>query len=433
MSDRDRRIVIVGCVVAHIAAVCLSFVYASVYRPELTAGDPLQGSMGLWLMLAALIPLAWAFGSTQFSFGYVVGFYLYQMVAGFLFLNAFTIRDYNHYLAGASALISTVAFLVPALMLRARPKALLSLAPRTFDRFLLLILALGIAVILLGMVYSFRADFGSFADFRNELLTARLRNELKLPALLRYGAGVFSSSLIPFVFACFLLRQQYLKAVASLVLLALFFPITLSKSALFTPAWLLFIALLGRLFEIRLAAVLSLAIPLLVGVLAALLGQHENDAFRLFAFRMIDTPAAALAVYNEFFARHEPTYFCHLSFVKALVDCPYQDQLGVVMAHAYGLGNYNASLFATEGIASVGMKLAPLSALICGLVVALGNSASARLPPSLVFISSSVMSQVILNVPLSTAFITHGCGVLFLLWYISPPEVFSKEPAADLR
>ena len=35
-----------------------------------------------------------------------------------------------------------------------------------------------------------------------------------------------------------------------------------------------------------------------------------------------------------------------------LLAAPDQDQLSLVMAKAYELGNYNASLFATEGIAS---------------------------------------------------------------------------------
>ena len=91
---------------------------------------------------------------------------------------------------------------------------------------------------------------------------------------------------------------------------------------------------------------------------------------------MIDIPSAALDVYNEFFAHHELTYFCQLSLTKLLVTCPYQEQLGVVMAKTYGLGNYNASLFATEGIASVGLVLAPVSALACGLVIGLGNCLS---------------------------------------------------------
>jgi hypothetical protein len=50
------------------------------------------------------------------------------------------------------------------------------------------------------------------------------------------------------------------------------------------------------------------------------------------------------------------------------------------MAKAYPLGNLNAALFATEGIASVGPVLAPLAVLACGLVIALANRRSSGLP-----------------------------------------------------
>jgi hypothetical protein len=90
------------------------------------------------------------------------------------------------------------------------------------------------------------------------------------------------------------------------------------------------------------------------------------------------------------------------------------------MEKTYGLGNFNASLFATEGVASVGPWLAPFSALICGLIIAIGNRASAGLPPRLVLISSCIVVQTLLNVPLTTALLTYGAGALFLLWYITP-------------
>ena len=96
------------------------------------------------------------------------------------------------------------------------------------------------------------------------------------------------------------------------------------------------------------------------------------------------------------------------------------------MAKAYDLGNFNASLFATEGIASVGTLFAPVSVFLCGLVIALANRLSAGLPPSLVLISGAVIPQVALNVPLSTTLLSHGAAVLFLLWYLTPRAMFER-------
>ena len=109
------------------------------------------------------------------------------------------------------------------------------------------------------------------------------------------------------------------------------------------------------------------------------------------------------------------------------MSCPYQEQLSLVMEKTYQLGNINASLFATEGIASVGLYLAPLVALACGLVIAIGNRESAGLPPRFVLISAALLPQTFLNVPFTTALLTHGTGFLFLLWYIMPRTMFDRK------
>jgi uncharacterized BrkB/YihY/UPF0761 family membrane protein len=109
------------------------------------------------------------------------------------------------------------------------------------------------------------------------------------------------------------------------------------------------------------------------------------------------------------------------------MDCPYQEPLSVVMEKAYRVGNFNASLFATEGVASVGLYFAPLATLVCGLVVAIGNRASAGLPSRFILISSALLPQTFLNVPLTTVMLTHGAGFLFLLWYVMPRTIFERE------
>jgi hypothetical protein len=94
------------------------------------------------------------------------------------------------------------------------------------------------------------------------------------------------------------------------------------------------------------------------------------------------------------------------------------------MNNAYAYGAFNASLFATEGIASVGLTLAPLSALVCGLVIAVSNRLSSGLLPRFVLLSSGVLPLIFLNVPFSTTLLSHGAAVLFLLWYITPRTMF---------
>ena len=142
---------------------------------------------------------------------------------------------------------------------------------------------------------------------------------------------------------------------------------------------------------------------------------------------MMTVPSSAMDIYNEFFARHDLTYFCQLRILKPFVTCPYEHPLSIEMENNYALGAFNASLFATEGIASVGVLFAPVSVFVCGLVIALGNRLSAGLPPRFILISGAILPQVLLNVPLSTVLLTHGMGILFLLWYITPRTMFEQE------
>ena len=98
-----------------------------------------------------------------------------------------------------------------------------------------------------------------------------------------------------------------------------------------------------------------------------------------------------------------------------------------LMANNYELGNLNASLFATEGVASVGSTFAPLAALACGFVIALGNRASAGLPARFVLLSSGMLVQVLINIPLTIALLTYGGALLFLLWYVTPRTIFERK------
>ena len=132
-------------------------------------------------------------------------------------------------------------------------------------------------------------------------------------------------------------------------------------------------------------------------------------------------------VYEDFFAKHDLTHFCQITILKPIMKCP-QTQLSIVMQWAYKLGSFNASLFATEGIASVGTLFAPVAVFICGFVIALGNRLSAGLPAGFVLISGANLPQLLLNVPLTTALLTHGMGLLFLLWYVTPRVIFEQNP-----
>jgi hypothetical protein len=408
----------------HIVICCLSLVRVADYQWYISF-DAGRLQYALVVIIAFSI-VALLFVFARFSVGYFVGFNLFTMLLGFIWLNCFSKFSYDHTLAGFSAAASAVLFLLPALLITAPVKQVFALSPHAFEYLLKFILLLALGTVVAASFYNFRlVSITQIYDFRNEL---------QFPAALRYLIGIVSTALLPLIFACYVALNRPSWAVLPLLLMLLLYPITLSKFALFSAIWMIVLLVLSRIFESRTAIILAILLPMLAGVvlMGIIPNRYALYYFNLVNIRMLATPSSAMDIYNDLFATHPHTWFCQISFLTPLMHCPYQEQLSIVMEKAYGIGKLNASLFATEGIASVGLYLAPLVALACGIVMAIGNRVSAGLPPRLVLISSALLPPAFLNVPFTTALLTHGTGFLFLLWYITPRAMFETGRARAL-
>jgi hypothetical protein len=252
------------------------------------------------------------------------------------------------------------------------------------------------------------------------------RDKLAHPKLLDYAIHNLIGALIPVSFAICMEQRRWRLATALCALSLLLYPVTLTKTALLFAPWLVFMAALSKLFEARFAAVLSLSVPLAIGI-GAIFASGSGFLTPLVIMDMVDIrlyaiPAISLDHYYEFFSAHPLTHFCQINVLKGFYSCPYSEQLGIEMSRVYNIGTMNASLFATEGVASVGPVWAPLSALICGVAVAAGNIASRRLGARFVLVSGSVVAHTLLDVPLSTTLLTNGFGLLILLWFVIPEQ-----------
>ncbi|WP_249140223.1 hypothetical protein [Bradyrhizobium manausense] len=414
-SDRGLALLILS----HLALGCISLICVALAYPQFHIFFRQEALPAAIVSVAAFAVLAVLFARARFSFGYFVGYYLFVMIAGYLWLNSFSQFGYNHRLSGLSAAASAVAFLLPALYQPTLPR-LLTLSPQAFERLLTWIVLIGAAVAVIGAYYNFRlVSIGDIYRYR-EALTA--------PTIVNYLVGIVTSALLPFAFACYALRGSYWRAIAVIVLLLLFYPVTLSKQAFFAPAWLMLMLAATRFLDLRLTVVLSMVVPVAAGVLLFVLFRYgllpERFAmpfFQLVNLRMMTFPSLAMDYYNEFFFGHDLTRFCQISFLKPLMTCPYQEPLAVVIYKSFGIGGYfNASLFATEGIASVGPLFAPVPALVCGIVIAIVNGMSAGVPQRIILVSGALLPQTLLNVPFTTVMLTNGAALLFLLWYVMP-------------
>jgi len=380
---------------------------------------------------ALFAPIFLLFVLAEFSFGYLVGFYLCAMVVGYVWLSFFSVRIYDHEAGRLSAAVSALVFLLPALFVSSPLPRLRDMSVKSFDRLAVAIFLACAAMVAVASTYSFRLV--SPADASN------LRAD-PFPSILNYLIGITSSSVLPFLFAYCVARRALWQAGAIVVLMLLYYPLAVSKMTFFVPAWLIVMTILARLFGTRMAVVLSLLLPLLAGLLLfpfiggnGALSQFAAGYYFTVNFRILAVPSIALDLYNEFFSKYELTHFCQIGALKRVLDCPYQDQLAVVMLKYFpGGGTYNGSLFTTEGVASVGSLYAPATVFLCGLIIAFGNRASAGLPPSMVLVSAGWLAQTLLNVPLSTVLLSHGGGLLFLLWYLTPRDAFNPQPSPPM-
>lgn len=413
--SRPIRMALLLC--GYIIVCCLAFRLSYPhYRESYVLYDAARLPYAL-AVIAGFSMLALLLVFVKFSFGYLISFYFYSMVLGYLWLNCFSKFQYDHVLAGVSAAVSTVAFLLPALLVTSPIGRRYEMPERWFWRLLTLIVLLCAATSAVAAAYNFRiVSVNDIYDFRDQL---------RFPTIVNYAIGAATGVLLPFAFACFVVRGRNWAAIAVLLISVSFYPSTLSKTALFTPAWLVTLAVLSRFFDARATSILSLLLPILAGiVLILVIGEPTRRFFDIVIERMVIVPSSALDVYNEYFTRNPLTHFCQIWLVKPFVPCAFDVPLAVEMQNNYALGNYNASLFATEGIASVGLWLAPISVLVCGLVVGFGNRLSAGLPPRLILLSAGILPLILQNVPFSTTLVTHGLLLLFALWYITPRSVF---------
>ena len=345
-------------------------------------------------LAAGLIPL---FLLARFCFGYLVGISFYGVITGFVWITYFSDLDYDHSQARLSAIGSLVAFLLPLLFQAAPLRRAVVLSPQAMQRFLVWVFWLAAAILAWNVHYGI-----AFVGIRE---AEELRSAFVRPAILNYVTGSLIGAVLPFAFAYFALQRRYYMAAAAILLIVSFYPVLLNKTVLLAAVWLPFLFLMFRTFEPRRATVLALLIPMTFGLavyaLAPLEGPIRFIAQQIFGYtniRMFALPSIAMNYYSEFFAHNELTNFCQINLVRAVTGCPYTRQLGPILADRYGLGNLNASLFSTEGIASVGQVWAPLSALVCGAIVSVGNNVSAHLSPPLIAASAGLLVQALLNV-----------------------------------
>jgi hypothetical protein len=87
------------------------------------------------------------------------------------------------------------------------------------------------------------------------------------------------------------------------------------------------------------------------------------------------------------------------------------------MQRAYGLGNYNASFLATEGVESYRYQAIPLASAVLASIFVFLNTAARGLPPRFLALAMIMPCLMLDERPLGTSILTGG--IIFLLFYLA--------------
>ena len=141
----DSKLALTLLVLLHSALACLSLIKVADFQSYIHFSAD-----RVWIATAVAIAfsaVSLLFVTARFSFGYFVGFYFYTMILGFLWIDVFSEYSYPRLLAGVSAALSLVLFLLPTLFVRAPLRRPIALTAARFEHLLTLILVISIATI----------------------------------------------------------------------------------------------------------------------------------------------------------------------------------------------------------------------------------------------------------------------------------------------
>jgi hypothetical protein len=210
--------------------------------------------------------------------------------------------------------------------------------------------------------------------------------------------------LLCYVFMFFTLGAKFYLLAVGYFILSYYYILSLNKKNVFIP--ILFSGLL--IFPALLIGEhLVLIRPVYEGVIN----------MRVFLIQGLGT-----AVYSDFFLSNPITYFSHISIINSLVQYPYSLGISEVLNEKYGLGNYNAPYFVSDGFSSLQYFGMLIMSIIVSCYFYILDLVTKNHDYKTVILSLSVFIVSFANVSFATSLVTLG-GLLFLLYYVFTPQI----------
>ena len=305
-------------------------------------------------------------------------------------------------------------------------------SPLTEKKYVALLIAtllVFVAIFAVGMTQNFHiVSFSRLYDVRTS------EEQASSPLIQRFAVMYIFSFGGFFIGLCMMYRKVAL-AVLFLGAYIICYGLVQFKTALLAPLWIIYLYLNFRYFnkDSTIKYYIALTFPFWVGVAVYLLFPSARGMsfgslsgtrdlalwgyMNLVLFRQYAVTADALGLYYNFFQNHTYTFWSQITGIDFFLHYPYGDTIAIQMQNQYGLGNYNASFLATEGVASYGYQAIPLASAAVAVLFMVLNTAARGIPPR-ILVLMMVMPCLMLNErPLGTSLLTGG--ILFLIFYLA--------------
>lgn len=222
-------------------------------------------------------------------------------------------------------------------------------------------------------------------------------------------------------------RRYYLLSLAVVGFL-MCYGVLEARNAVLLPMWITYIFVAHKLFfrNSVIKYLITVMGPFFLGTLFATIIGTTNQhsllyyAFALTNYRLFSVPAIGFNVYYNFFQTNPHTYWSHINFISKFVSNPYGTQIGLVMADAYRLGNYNASFLETDGLAAAGPAVLPYIGIFFGAIMVWVNSCMRGLNATFLAIVTAGSAVALVDVGIGPGLITNGLALLSLVLLAAP-------------
>jgi hypothetical protein len=246
-----------------------------------------------------------------------------------------------------------------------------------------------------------------------------------------YAIGVLGGALNPFLMAVGLKRRPLLYVIGA-VGQVLLFSTTASKLVILSPLLILGVYLLlfwrrSRFGVLPLVLVVS-GVAVSLGLLGSVLQTSKSSPLLSFALSLVYTRTFGMvgiltSVYAEFFQTHALTYFSHIVLVRNFWPYPYGDALGLVIGGYMFPGDAdvmdaNASFFATDGIAALGIPGIVLAGALFRQFVWLFDSSANRQNTDVACAALVPVLMSVANASMFTTLLSNGGAALAVILYV---------------